>query len=99
MLATLIDSPCVAGSPDTTLCRAAVRPERLCQTSYFTKADAGRPQVRDKLAEGAAAADPLAAGGHTIRDYQPAAVPVASSRQRRPDRDLEVCTRWHWGVA
>ena len=46
--------------------------------------------MRDKLAEGAADADPLAAGGHTIRDYQPAAVPIANSRKRGPDRDLAV---------
>ena len=55
-------------------------------------AKACRPQVRDKLAEGAGNADPLAAGGHTIRDYQPAAVPVATSRPRGPDRDREVHT-------
>jgi len=61
-------------------------------------ARAWSPQVRDKLAEGAAAADPLAAGGHTIRDYQPAAVPVAPSRPRRRNGDQEVCTRLHWDL-
>ena len=45
--------------------------------------DGAASQVRDTIAEGATGADPLAAGGHSIREYQPAAtLPVARTRQR-----------------